>query len=106
MVKVLADPHSRLLLGAHIIGPDKSILIQPQIRAMCLANTVGEILTGVLYIHPALTEVVEQAVLDLYRHEATARSARSRGSSRDAGRNRALVGFRPHNRRSRSPHGC
>ena len=64
-VKVLADPHTRLLLGAHIIGPDASILIQPLLQAACLGNTVDQLATGVLYIHPALTEVVEQALLDL-----------------------------------------
>lgn len=65
MVKILADPDTRLLLGAHIIGPDASILVQPLIQAMCLANTVDEVAKAVLYIHPALTEVVEQTLLDL-----------------------------------------
>jgi mycothione reductase len=64
-VKVLADPGTRLLIGAHIIGPAASILIQPLIQAMCLGNTVDEIARGVLYIHPALSEVVEQALLRL-----------------------------------------
>jgi mycothione reductase len=64
-VKVLADPESRLLLGAHIIGPQASLLIQPLVQAMCLGNTVDEVAAGVLYIHPALTEVVEQALLKL-----------------------------------------
>jgi mycothione reductase len=64
-VKILADPGSRLLLGAHIIGPQASTLIQPLIQAMCLANTVGQLASDVLYIHPALTEVVEQALLEL-----------------------------------------
>jgi len=64
-VKVLADPASRLLLGAHIIGPQASTIIQPLIQAMCLANTVGQLANDVLYIHPALTEVVEQALLEL-----------------------------------------
>ncbi len=63
--KILADPDSGLLLGAHIIGPDASILIQPLVQAMCLRNTVAQVATGVLYIHPALTEVVEQAMLGL-----------------------------------------
>jgi mycothione reductase len=63
-VKVLADPATRRLLGAHIIGPQASTLIQPLIQAMCLDNTV-EIAVGVLYIHPALREVVEQALLAL-----------------------------------------
>jgi mycothione reductase len=65
LVKVLADPETRLLLGAHIIGPQASLLIQPLVQAMCLANTIDEVASGVLYIHPALTEVVEQALLEL-----------------------------------------
>ena len=64
-VKVLADPGTRLLLGAHIIGPQASILIQPLVQAMCLGNTVDEVASGVLYIHPALTEVIEQTLLKL-----------------------------------------
>ena len=64
-VKVLADPATRLLLGAHIIGPQASTLIQPLIQAMCLGNTADQVATGVLYIHPALTEAVEQALLEL-----------------------------------------
>ncbi|MEP7026648.1 MAG: mycothione reductase, partial [Actinomycetota bacterium] len=64
-VKLLADPDTRLLLGVHLIGPQASTLIQPLVQAMCLGNTVDEVGTGVLYIHPALTEVVEQALLAL-----------------------------------------
>jgi mycothione reductase len=64
-VKVLADPATRMLLGAHIIGPQASTLIQPLIQAMCLGNTADEVASGVIYIHPALTEVVEQALLEL-----------------------------------------
>jgi mycothione reductase len=64
-VKVLADPATRLLLGAHIIGPQASTLIQPLIQAMCLGNTADQVASGVLYIHPALTEVVEQALLEV-----------------------------------------
>jgi mycothione reductase len=65
LVKVLADPGTRLLLGAHIIGPQASLLIQPLVQAMCLGNTVDDVACGVLYIHPALTEVIEQALLEL-----------------------------------------
>jgi mycothione reductase len=64
-VKVLADPGTRLLLGAHIIGPQASTLIQPLVQAMCLGSTVDQMGRGVLYIHPALTEVLEQALLKL-----------------------------------------
>jgi len=64
-VKLLAAPGSRLLLGAHIIGPEASIMIQPLIQAMALGSTVDQLAHDVIYIHPALTEVVEQALLDL-----------------------------------------
>ena len=63
--KVLADPDTRRLLGAHIMGPQASTLIQPLIQAMCLGNTVDQVGSEVLYIHPALSEVVEQALLGL-----------------------------------------
>jgi mycothione reductase len=62
---VLADPESRLLLGAHIMGPEASILLQPLVQAMSLGNTVDQLAHDVLYAHPALTEVVEQALLDV-----------------------------------------
>ena len=64
-MKVLADPDTRRLLGAHLIGPQASVLIQPLIQAMYLGNTVDQVASGVLYIHPALTEVIEQALLEL-----------------------------------------
>jgi mycothione reductase len=63
--KVLADPATRRLLGAHILGPQAATLIQPLITAMCLDLTVDQVARDVLYIHPALTEVVENALLDL-----------------------------------------
>ncbi len=64
-VKVLADPVTRLVLGAHLIGPQSSTLIQPLIQAICLGNTVDQLARDVIYIHPALTEVVEQVLLAL-----------------------------------------
>jgi mycothione reductase len=64
-VKLLADPSTRTLLGAHVIGPQAATLLQPLLQAMTLALTVDQIGRDVLYIHPALTEVVEQALLDL-----------------------------------------
>jgi hypothetical protein len=64
-VKILADADTRLMLGAHLIGPQASTLIQPLVQAMSLGNTVDEVAGGVLYVHPALTEVLEQALLQL-----------------------------------------
>ena len=62
-VKLLTDPSSQLLLGAHIIGYQASILIQQLVTAMSASITVEELAKNQLYIHPALTEVVEQALL-------------------------------------------
>ncbi|MFJ9805690.1 mycothione reductase [Streptomyces wuyuanensis] len=64
-VKVLADPRKRTILGAHIIGPQAATLIQPLIQAMALGQTVDQVAREALYIHPALTEAVEQALLGL-----------------------------------------
>ena len=65
-VKLLADPHSRLLLGAHIMGPHASLLIQPLAQGMKYGQTVDD-MARAIYIHPALTEVVEQALLEFPR---------------------------------------
>jgi mycothione reductase len=64
-VKVLADPATRRLLGAHIIGPQAALLLQPLVQAMMLDQSVDRVAREVLYIHPALSEVVEQALLKL-----------------------------------------
>ncbi len=64
-VKLLADPVTRTLLGAHIIGPQAATLLQPLLQGMMLGQTVDQLARDVLYVHPALTEVVEQALLGL-----------------------------------------
>lgn len=64
-VKLVADPDRRLLLGAHVIGPHAALLIQPLLQGMMLGSTVDQMAQEVLYIHPALSEVVEQALLAL-----------------------------------------
>jgi mycothione reductase len=48
-----------------IVGPHASMLIQPLIQAISLGNTVDQLAHEVLSIHPALTEVVAQALLEL-----------------------------------------
>lgn len=63
--KLLADPDTGLLLGAHIMGHQASILIQPLIQAMTHGQHVDDIARGQYWIHPALTEVVENALLGL-----------------------------------------
>ncbi|MFT5563918.1 MAG: mycothione reductase [Myxococcota bacterium] len=64
-VKVLVDPETRLLLGVHAIGPEASLVIQPLIQAMALGTDVDRVARDVIYIHPALSEVVENVLLDL-----------------------------------------
>ena len=64
-MKLIADPATRRLLAAHIIGPQAATLIQPLIQAIYLDNTVEQLAHQVLYIHPALTEVIAQALLEL-----------------------------------------
>ena len=63
--KVLVDPETRLILGAHILGHEASLLIQPLAQAMALGNTADEVARTVIYPHPALTEVVEQLLLEV-----------------------------------------
>lgn len=64
-VKLVAHAHTRKLLGAHIIGPQASTLIQLLIQAMRFGTTVDEMAKEQMWVHPALTEVVENALLDL-----------------------------------------
>ncbi|MFJ4677532.1 mycothione reductase [Kitasatospora sp. NPDC088783] len=63
--KVLADRRTGRLLGAHILGPQAATLIQPLVVALTTGMTAGELADGPLWIHPALTEVVENALRDL-----------------------------------------
>ena len=63
MCKVIADPRSGLLLGAHILGPQASTLIHQLIQGMKFGQTVAELASGFLYVHPALNEVVENALI-------------------------------------------
>jgi mycothione reductase len=62
-VKLLADPDTRLLLGAHILGPHAPTLIQQLIQGMVAGLTVDQMARAQLYVHPAIPEVVEQALL-------------------------------------------
>jgi mycothione reductase len=61
---VLVDPATRLILGAHIIGPQASILIQPIVQAMQFGQTADAVAHGQYWIHPAMSEVVENALID------------------------------------------
>jgi mycothione reductase len=62
--KVIVNTETGLFVGAHIIGPQAATLIQPIIQAMELDTPAAAVARSVFYIHPALTEVVENAILD------------------------------------------
>jgi mycothione reductase len=63
--KLIADPVTGELLGAHLMGYQASVLIQPLIQGMSLGQTVPQMAQGQYWIHPALSEVVENALLGL-----------------------------------------
>ncbi|MEP7194550.1 MAG: mycothione reductase [Actinomycetota bacterium] len=63
--KVIADPATGELLGAHLMGYQASNLIQPLIQGMSFGQTAHEVARGQYWIHPALGEVVENALLGL-----------------------------------------
>ncbi|HKC28220.1 MAG TPA: mycothione reductase [Jatrophihabitans sp.] len=63
--KLIADPVSGTLLGAHLMGEQAATLIQPLIQAMSFGLGAREMARGQYWIHPALTEVVENALLAL-----------------------------------------
>jgi mycothione reductase len=63
--KVLAERGTGRLLGAHVMGPQASTVIQPLIQAMAFGTPARQLATGQYWIHPALPEVVENALLGL-----------------------------------------
>ena len=63
--KLVAEKGTGRLLGAHLLGPQASTLVQQLIQAMVFGQTVSEIATGQYWIHPALPEVIENALLGL-----------------------------------------
>jgi mycothione reductase len=63
--KLLADPQTGLLLGAHILGPQASTVIQPLIQAMSFGLDTRSMARGQYWIHPAPPELIENALLNL-----------------------------------------
>jgi mycothione reductase len=63
--KLIADPETGLLLGGHLMGPQASSLIQPVLAAMATGTPAHDAARGQYWIHPALSEVVENALLGL-----------------------------------------
>ena len=60
-VKVILEKESSKILGAHIIGPYASVLIQEVINAMYTPEQSARPILDAMHIHPALSEVVQRA---------------------------------------------
>ncbi|GAA1314733.1 MAG: mycothione reductase [Brachybacterium tyrofermentans] len=63
--KIIVDAETTEILGAHIIGPEATTLIQLLIQAMSTGQTARDIATTQYWIHPAMPELVENALLQL-----------------------------------------
>lgn len=63
--KIIVDDDTGLILGAHIMGQQASLLIQPLIQAMSFGLTAQDMARSQYWIHPALSELVENALLVL-----------------------------------------
>lgn len=64
-VKLIADRATGKLLGAHLIGPEAATLIQQLITFMAYDIDLRDAARNQYWIHPALPEVVENALLGL-----------------------------------------
>jgi mycothione reductase len=72
-VKVIIKRDTGKILGAHIIGPEASVLIQEIVNLMYTENQNLGPLNEAMHIHPALSEVVARAfqtfmIPDQYHH--------------------------------------
>lgn len=63
--KLIGDPRTRQVIGAHIIGYQASALVQLLVQGIHLGNTADEMARGQVWVHPALPELVENALLKL-----------------------------------------
>jgi dihydrolipoamide dehydrogenase len=65
MVKTVFDAKTGELLGAHMVGPEVTELIQGYTIARTLESTEAELMHTV-FPHPTLSETMHEAVLDAY----------------------------------------
>lgn len=70
MVKVIVLKDSLKIVGAHIVGPHASALIQEIINLMNTPEQSARPVLDAMHIHPALSEVVMKAVDELAPPEA------------------------------------
>lgn len=64
-VKLIAEKSSGNILGVHILGAEATNLIQPVLTAMSMNISAHQLARGQYWIHPAMAEVVENALLGL-----------------------------------------
>lgn len=64
-VKIISENSKRRILGAHIIGPQASILIQEVVNLMYTEEESAAAIIQGMHIHPALSEVVQKAFYSL-----------------------------------------
>ncbi|MUL80406.1 MULTISPECIES: mycothione reductase [unclassified Mycolicibacterium] len=65
IAKLIGDRDTGKILGAHIMGHQASSIVQPLIQAISFGLTAKEVARGQYWIHPALPEVIENALLGL-----------------------------------------
>ncbi|HEY3560733.1 MAG TPA: mycothione reductase [Kribbella sp.] len=63
--KVLADPATGQIIGCHVMGPQAPTVIQPVIQAMSFGLDAYTMARGQYWIHPAMPELIENALLKL-----------------------------------------
>lgn len=71
MVKVIVERETLSLRGAHVVGPEASVLVQELVNLMYTPGQTVRPILDAMYIHPALSEVVQRAVLSLRPLEGT-----------------------------------
>ncbi|MGD8565316.1 MAG: dihydrolipoyl dehydrogenase [Candidatus Bathyarchaeota archaeon] len=64
-VKAIIEKETMRILGAHIIGPHASVLVQEITNLMYTPDRSSKPITSGMHIHPALNEVVERAFRSL-----------------------------------------
>lgn len=65
MVKTIFNAETGALLGAHLIGPEVTEMIQGFVIAMKLETTEAELMETI-FPHPTLSEAMHESVLDAY----------------------------------------
>ena len=65
LIKTIFDGASGQLIGAHLVGPDVTELIQGFVIAMQLETTEDELI-HTIFPHPTLSEAIHESVLDAF----------------------------------------